>query len=418
MKIIFSIGLGRIHLVQSAAYLSKHDLDVELILGWVPKRANSWLVRCCSWIIGRDLSKGMEKRMVEAPALTLYSCPLPEFFANSLFLIARFLHIPLGRCAVVGWTFWGWCSRKYISNGDIFHVRSGAGQGGAIVKARKRGLKVLVDHSMAHPGYIEKHLKPIYDQYQTPLYLGISNPFFQLVLKNCEMGDIVLVNSDFVKNTFLEMGFDEKKIRIVTQGVRLDFYGLRKACFQSSRGFRLLFTGRFGFHKGGAYILEAIKLLRKFNIVFEMDVVGSYETAKELIGHYERDELPIKFHGPMPQDDLKLFLANADIYVFPSLAEGCASSGMEAMAAGLCVIATHQSGLPITEGETGFIVPAQNAQAIAERIIWLAEHPSEIDRVGANAARLIATEYTWEKYAEKVEAVYRELLTRTEYGEC
>ena len=96
--------------------------------------------------------------------------------------------------------------------------------------------------------------------------------------------------------------------------------------------------------------------------------------------------------------------------VFPSLAEGCASSGMEAMAAGLCVVATYESGLPITDGESGYLVPAKNAQALAERIDWLTQHPSELDRTGRTAARLIREKFTWQQYAANVKNVYEELV--------
>ena len=65
-------------------------------------------------------------------------------------------------------------------------------------------------------------------------------------------------------------------------------------------------------------------------------------------------------------------LAKADVYVFPSLAEGCASSGMEAMAAGLPVITTRESGLPIRHGENGWLIASKSEQAISDAIICLA----------------------------------------------
>ncbi len=107
-----------------------------------------------------------------------------------------------------------------------------------------------------------------------------------------------------------------------------------------------------------------------------------------------------------------MYLAKSDVYVFPSLAEGCAKSGMEAMAAGLCVVATEESGLPIVDGENGYIVPGKNAIAVAERLAWLYAHRSEIDRTGENAEKLVAEKYQWQCYAENVKTVYDELLLK------
>ena len=115
----------------------------------------------------------------------------------------------------------------------------------------------------------------------------------------------------------------------------------------------------------------------------------------------------------MPQDDLKAFLAESDIYLFPSLADGCAQSGMEALTAGLPVVATYQSGLPITDGETGCVVPMKDAAAIADKIEWLIAHPEERERLGRNAAKMMRENYTWEKYAENVKRIYAELI-----GDC
>ena len=118
----------------------------------------------------------------------------------------------------------------------------------------------------------------------------------------------------------------------------------------------------------------------------------------------------VAFCGPVSQDDLKAFLSESDIYLFPSLADGCAQSGMEALTVGLPVVATYQSGLPITDGETGCVVPMKDAAAIANKIEWLIAHPEERKRLGVNAAKMMREKYTWEKYAENVKKVYEEII--------
>ena len=101
------------------------------------------------------------------------------------------------------------------------------------------------------------------------------------------------------------------------------------------------------------------------------------------------------------------------MYLFPSLCEGCASSGMEALAAGLPVIATCESGLPIENGEDGIIIESKSVKAIVDALLSISRNSSLMESLGRNAARKIATNYTWEKYSEIVVSVYEELLTQT-----
>lgn len=306
------------------------------------------------------------------------------------------------------WSLYGWLCKRHLKGAEVFHCRSGAGCGGLLVKARTLGMKVVVDHSIAHPAFMDCQLRTEYEKNGAVFNLGMGSRFWRQVVKDCKDADVVLVNSFFVRDTFLEQGFPSEKLKVVYLGEREDFFGIRKPKEEVGR-LKLLFTGGFGFRKGGEYILEALRLLKERGVDFEMDVVGDFSTAKGLIERYRKFDLPVVFHGPKPQDELKSFLANGDIYVFPSLAEGCAQSGMEAMSAGMCVIGTHESGFPITDGKDGYIVPSKDARAIADRIEWLARNRDEIDRTGKNAAKLVRENFTWEKYAENVKKVYEKL---------
>lgn len=467
VKVVLSTGHGRLHLVQSALWLCRADVDVTMLTGWIPRYPDGLLVRLASKLVHRDLAPGMKKRQVPELAGHVLSCTFAEVADTLLRLVGRKFGWDKRNVSVLGWKIFGWQSagklrgavgkmknrveveeRSYhnsststsnFNSPTVFHVRSGAGHGGAIAAARKLGMKIVVDHSIAHPAYMERELRGEYEKRGVAFDLGISSPFWQMIEEDCRWADRILVNSYFVKDTFVAEGYDPEKIAVAYLGVRPDFFGLRvRGKLKSKveveeRKFRLLFTGGFGFRKGGEYILEALKIINaKRPGSFTMDFVGSYERsiisafANDLHIAYETKDgssalqlqLPtstshptstLTFHGPIPQDDLKAYLASSDIYIFPSLAEGCASSGMEAMAAGMCVVATHESGFPIADGETGYIVPKKNAQAIADRVLWLMDHPEEIDRMGANAAELIRTKYTWEQYAESVKEMYEEL---------
>lgn len=420
MTSILSSGYGRLHFVQSASWLGKAGVVVKLVCGWVPQNPDSWVVRFCSKMVGRDLSAGMRKRAIELPSDgEVLPCAWADFMCQGMFLIEQkiFRGRLLSFFAAGAWKIFGWQSRKYIKEfgvrgRSVFHVRSGAGHGGAIQLARRLHIPVIVDHSIAHPAFMEEHLRCEYEKNGEVFNLGISSRFWRLVAEDCDWADLLLVNSHFVRDTFINQGYPNEKIKVVYLGTRPDFFGLRavKAAPFAGRTIKLLFTGNFSFRKGAEYLIRAVKLLmERTSNPFELDVVGSYD--EKMLNRFDARSLPITFHGPVPQDDLKRFLACSDIYVFPSLSEGCACSGMEAMAAGLCVVATHESGLPIEDGVNGCIVPGKSAEAIAEKISWLFGHLEEIDRIGAAAAELIKEKYTWEQYAENVKKIYEEAIS-------
>lgn len=407
MRVIISIGHGRLHLISSAHWIAKVGATVRLICGWVPQRPNGLLVRMASRIVGRDLSVGMRKRVLSDAEYRVCSCAVAEVCDQLLRVACRLLNKSTHCVSSLGWSIFGFSSRRYIKDADVFHCRSGAGQGGAIKLAKKRGMKILVDHSCLHPAKCEQNLKEDYARWGQEIVIAPNKGVWKNVIQDCEQADMIMVNANHIRDSFIENGFSAEKIRVVYLGVREDFQDL-KVDYRQQGPFRVLFTGGFIVLKGAEYILESLRILKERGLDVCYDIVGSVGVPSDLIEKYKG--LPVKYHGPIPQDDLKEHLANTDVYLFPSLADGCAQSGMEALTAGLPVVATCQSGLPITDGETGCVVPMKNAPAIADRIEWLMAHPQDRERLGRNAAGMMKTKYTWQNYAENVRSLYQELM--------
>ena len=395
--------LGPLHLIKSAEYLSQ-IVDVTVVQGWIPTWWNSWGLKLASKIAKYDLEHTFKKRTPSCLNGKNHGCFLPEF----LNVVARKLN---GERAITlnvnSHELFGKFSKKYTIKGDILHVRSGSGRGGAIIYAQNKGIKVLVDHSIAHPAYMEKHLRNEFEKNNTPFNLGISNPLWKEIMYDCEEGDRLLVNSDFVKNTFIEYGFDANKIDVVYLGVRSDFFGLKKS-YELTGPLKILFTGGFGFRKGAEYSLRAMQKLDELKVDYEYIVVGSNAEAQTLLKQYPIKHL--KLIGMVPQDNLKQYLSEADIYLFPSLCEGCASSGMEAMAAGLPVIATVESGLPITNEKNGFVIESKRVDDIVDAILKLRNNQIMRTQLGIAASKLIQNNYTWEKYAANVADIYNKMI--------
>lgn len=400
IKVILST-LGPLHLIKSAETLS-NLVDIKVIQGWIPEWWNRWILLILNRMVGYKLTQTVKKRTPECLKGRNIGIGIPEFYSH---FRRRVLKDELANVKAA--VLYGILSQKYLKDADIFHVRSGSGMGGAIEKAKACGMKVIVDHSIAHPAFMDQQLKNEFEKNGELYAMGMNNPFWQGVLSDCDKADLLLVNSQFVKDTFVEAGYDEEKIRVVYLGVRTDFSRL-KTDYTIGQPIKLLFTGSFGFRKGGEYLLKAMNLLNERNVPCELTIVGGTNGATEMLNRYA---LPnVKLVGMVPQNNLKGYFQSADMYVFPTLCEGCAQSGMEALASGLPVITTRESGLPVVHGQTGIIIPSKNEQAIADAVMKIAVDKELRTKIGQNAVERMAC-YTWGNYAKEVCKLY-ELLVK------
>ena len=87
------------------------------------------------------------------------------------------------------------------------------------------------------------------------------------------------------------------------------------------------------------------------------------------------------------RDDIPDLLAALDIFVLPSHSEGVSLALLEAMAAGLPVIATAVGGLPevVTDGVNGLLIPPQDPEALAQALARLLDDPALAKKLGENA---------------------------------
>ncbi len=410
MKVILSCGIGPLHLVSSAQSVAKEVDNLSFICGYVPTNEKSAILRFLAFLRGKKLTGAIRKRQIHDAKIKVCSCYAPEFLNQVLLILDRCFNGVYRKLYKYIWSFFGWYSKRHLHGGEIFHVRSGAGQGGAIRYAKRHGMKVLVDHSALHPAASKRNLWDDCAKYGLKPTIDPDVGVWTNVIRDCNEADMIVVNAYHIRDSFIQQGYPASKLRVVYLGVREDFQGL-KDDYSCNDTFRVLFTGGFILLKGAEYILESLKVLVDRGVKVEYDIVGRVEAPRILLEKYA--ELPVVYHGQKPQDELKDFLARADCYLFPSLADGCAQSGMEALTAGLPVVATYQSGLPITDGINGCVVPMKNANAIADKIEWLIEHPNEREEIGRNASKMMKENYTWENYAINMRKVYEDLLNDT-----
>jgi glycosyltransferase involved in cell wall biosynthesis len=226
----------------------------------------------------------------------------------------------------------------------------------------------------------------------------------QRVVQERQLADVLLAPSDYVVTCLVEAGVPEHRIRKIPYGV--DPGTFRRAAPRTDELFRAVFVGRIGRRKGVADLLEAWRRLGLEQA--ELLLVGEAdEEGRRLLRRYQG---LYRFVGPHPKHEVHRFFAQSDVFVFPSLAEGSAYVTYEALASELPVVTTPNSGSVARDGVDGFLVPARDVDAIAERLALLHADPALRRRMGANGRQLIERQYTWRHYHERVSQVHRGLL--------
>lgn len=219
--------------------------------------------------------------------------------------------------------------------------------------------------------------------------------------------DWLLVGSDQVRHCLIEHGVPDAKIITIPYGVDPLRFTLKEPAWQRSAGsagpFRVLFVGNIAPFKGVRYLLDAWTSLAIPNA--QLILVGGGEASRPpLVACWTES---CHWTGNIPWHRVHLFFDSADVFVFPSLAEGSALVTYEAMAAGLPMVTTPNAGSVARDGVDCLLVPPRDPGALADRLQWLYEHPRERAQMGARARQRILERYTWHHYRARLACAYR-----------
>jgi glycosyltransferase involved in cell wall biosynthesis len=140
---------------------------------------------------------------------------------------------------------------------------------------------------------------------------------------------------------------------------------------------------------------------------------------EELIEMLRRRKLwpeDAKVVGHMPQSELKTRMSRSHVMVLPSVEDGFGVVLSQAMACGCPVIGTENTGAPdvVTPGADGFIVPVRDADALTERLQFMADHPDERAAMGQRALTKVRGFSGWHTYGEEAMRIY----TEAAQGKC
>jgi glycosyltransferase involved in cell wall biosynthesis len=197
------------------------------------------------------------------------------------------------------------------------------------------------------------------------------------------------------------------KLRVIYNGVPLSPPTLRE-----NRAPRLLLcVARLAPEKGIATLIDAMRHLPE-NVV--LNIAGEGSERARLTQQIQSNGLEnrVMLLGEVSKTEIEKRLAQSDIFCQPSLQEGLGIAALEAMAAGLPVVASKVGGLieVVTQSETGHLVPVGDARAFAHAIASLLKNPLKATQMGAAGRARVEKHFTREAMLAQTGQFYQEIV--------
>ena len=199
-------------------------------------------------------------------------------------------------------------------------------------------------------------------------------------------------------------GASDDRIHVVRHVVDASYYSAQRSKGGADRGVlrrRLgiegtlfLYVGRLWEPKGIFELVEAYERIREAGILARLVIVGDGQDESRLRSMIESRHLDgVTFGGFVQREDLPTWYAAADVLVFPTRGDPYGMVVDEAMAAGLPVLSTTSAGeirTRVIEGETGWLVPAQDPDELARAMASVAHDPVSAQQMGRTALERMA----------------------------
>lgn len=263
--------------------------------------------------------------------------------------------------------------------------------------AKQQGLWTAVEQMIAPRDVVETLLDQ--EMMRFPKWAGPvrDNPHARLFADRekaeWRLADVIVCPSEFVRKHVVACGGPEDRCVVVPYGVNASAAIDRPARMPGP--IRVLTVGEVGLRKGSPYVVEAARLMEgaaRFRMAGRVRVP---DDVKQEISQW------VELRGIVPRSQIVEEFRWADVFLLPSLCEGSATAVYEALAAGLPVITTENTGSVVRDGIEGFIVPVCDPEAIATAVRALADNP-ELRRSMSTNALLRAAEHTVEAYGERL----------------
>ncbi|HUV06628.1 MAG TPA: glycosyltransferase, partial [Spirochaetia bacterium] len=222
----------------------------------------------------------------------------------------------------------------------------------------------------------------------------------------------VTVSGKLMRIAEVKLGIDPKKISVIANGIDPGELSLKK----SGAGGRyegrtvILSVSHLERIKGLDLNIRAISHLKdRFPDLYYLIIgEGEERDALELLVKDLHLEDRVEFLGELPHHEAMEYMSCCDIFSLPSWNEGFGVVYLEAMGHGKPVIGCRGEGIDgtVRDRETGMLAEPRSVESLADSMDYLLSNRAEADRIGMNAKKLVLENYTWEKSAQTLLALY------------
>lgn len=274
--------------------------------------------------------------------------------------------------------------------------------------ARDRGIVTVREMINTYQGTAKRILDDAYARWGFVQTHPISQAAVEQEREELRLYDHVFAPSAKVEASLIEAGVDQGRIVPASYGwIPERFGGGGARTSDRQRTFRVLFAGMICIRKG---VPELLRAWERSGVEGELVLVGDVEPA--LRPHLATASQTKRVRHIGYTEDIAAHYRDADVFIFPSLEEGCPQVTMEAGGCGLPVIATPMGAGPLVKHEVnGLIVPPGDIDALAEALRRMAAD-EELRLSFAKRIAADAQEFTYDRVSASRGALMADLLRR------
>ncbi|MCM8772294.1 MAG: glycosyltransferase [Candidatus Omnitrophica bacterium] len=218
--------------------------------------------------------------------------------------------------------------------------------------------------------------------------------------------NLIISNSYSAKEILIRKAkISRKKIKVIPNGIKIP----EKKEFLKNKDFFVIGTvGNLRKAKGHIYLIESSKIVLEKIKNVKFYIVGEGELKDLILNKIKKENLENYFVLTGFVDNIYEYLKTFDIFVLPSLWEGCPVSLLEAMGYGLPCVATNVGDVPyiIENGKDGFIVKKEDCKEMAEKIIYLIENEDVRKQFSEKAQEKIRKYFNLEEMIHSYSSIY------------
>jgi glycosyltransferase involved in cell wall biosynthesis len=247
-----------------------------------------------------------------------------------------------------------------------------------------------------------------------------ANPYFgQSLARLLQSADRTVYFSRYMRDHGIGLGARPETTRVIRKGVDLSHFSpvadrvaLRQTLGLDPRPMILTVAGLIS-RKGIDHLLAAVARVRQRHdvtlvICGDGPDRGKLESVAAGLGLADR----VVFTGRVARDVIPRYFAACDVFALASVMEAAGNVLFEAMASARPIVCTDAGGPGeyVVDGQTGFVVPVADSEALASRIRLLLDDPVLADRLGAEGRRRTIDEFDYDRMVSDLLEVYREVL--------